>query len=79
MGVICKDQSQTNCLFVLTSAQLFRQDDHDLANSMRNGGVLVSVRATFSFEVVSMFGGWQGKPQQAPFRGGLVFFVSRKT
>lgn len=38
VGVICEDQSQTNRSFVLTSAQLSRLEDHDLANSVRNGG-----------------------------------------
>lgn len=47
MGVICEEQSQTNRSFVLTSAQLFRPDEHDLANSVRNGDGLLSVEATF--------------------------------
>jgi hypothetical protein len=47
VGLICEDQSQTNRFFVLTSAQLSRVDNHELANSVRNGGALVSVQATF--------------------------------
>lgn len=45
--VICEDGSQTDGSFVLASAQLKRPDEHDLANSVRNGDGLVSVQATF--------------------------------
>lgn len=54
MGVICEERSQTDLSFVLTSAQLSRPSEHNLANSVRNGDGLLS---SSSLEEVFMFEG----------------------